>query len=146
MSYRDDLDAAHQRSYALEQELARTRADHADDAQRVAALERALLDARRSIDSLTRGQGNPYGAYVPPLPRSQATMVLVFGVLSLTVCSLFGPFAWHYGNAELNKMDLGIVDPRDRGMAVAGKICGIISSVLLMFVAFFMMLMLFAAS
>jgi hypothetical protein len=145
MSYRDDLDAAQQRSYALEQELARTRAHHADDAQRVAALERALLDARRSIDALTRGQGNPYGAYVPPLPRSQATMVLVFGVLSLTVCSLFGPFAWHYGNAEIDKMDRGIVDPKDRGMAIAGKICGIVASALLILCGFFLMLMLAAA-
>jgi hypothetical protein len=143
MAYRDDLDAALNRVTSLERELHETRDQHADDAERIAQLERSLDLARRQMAAMQQGYAPPaqYG-YTPPLPPSNATMVLVFGILSLTVCSLFGPFAWYYGSAEIRKMDFGIVDASARGSAVAGKVCGIIATCLLMFAGFFFMMML----
>ena len=35
------------------------------------------------------------------------------------------------GNTELRRVDQGLVDPRDRGSILAGRICGIVGSVLM---------------
>src|SRR5688572_29818244 len=105
MSYRDDLDAAQQRADALQRELDDARSRRDTDAGRIAGLEAQLAQARAQM-------GNQYFPhYPPPLPPSNATMVLVFGILSLAVCALFGPFAWYYGNVEIQRMDAGLVDP-----------------------------------
>jgi len=136
MSYRDDLDAAQQRADALQRELDEVRSRRDVEASRVAQLEQALAQARQAM-------GNPYfpANLPPPLPPSNATMVLVFGILSLVLCALFGPFAWYYGNLELQRMDSGLVDPTQRGMAIAGKACGIIATSLMIFAVFMFMLM-----
>jgi hypothetical protein len=141
MSYRDDLDAAQQRAGALQRELDEARGRRDVDAGRIAQLEAALAQARAQM-------GNPYAGYhyPPPLPPSNATMVLVFGILSLAVCSLFGPFAWYYGNVEIQRMDSGLVDPSGRGSAVAGKVCGIVATSLMIFFVFIFMMMMMAAS
>jgi hypothetical protein len=62
---------------------------------------------------------------------SQATTVLVLGILSLVLCQFLGPFAWVMGNKELDAIDAGERPPENRGTAQAGKILGIISTVLL---------------
>lgn len=141
MSYRDDLDAAQQRADALQRELDEARSRRDTDAGRIAGLEAQLRQARAQL-------GNPYypANYPPPLPASNATMVLVFGILSLAVCGLFGPFAWYYGNVEIQRMDAGLVDPSGRGSAVAGKVCGIVATSFLIFGVFIVMLAFMAAS
>jgi hypothetical protein len=141
MSYRDDLDAAQQRADALQRELEDARSHRDVDASRITQLEQALAQARMAM-------GNPYfpSNYPPPLPPSNATMVLVFGILSLAVCQLFGPFAWYYGNLEIQRMDSGLVDPTQRGSAVAGKVCGIVSTSLMIFTVFLIMLVFMAAT
>jgi hypothetical protein len=58
-------------------------------------------------------------------------MILVFGILSLVVCQLFGPFAWIMGNNDLAAIRAGRMDPEGEGMTQAGKICGIIGTVFL---------------
>jgi hypothetical protein len=139
MSYRDDLDAAQQRADALQRELDEARSRRDTDAGRIAGLEAQLHQARAQM-----GQYFPH--YPPPLPASNATMVLVFGILSLAVCALFGPFAWYYGNVEIQRMDSGLVDPSARGSAVAGKVCGIVATSFLIFTVFVIMLAFMAAS
>lgn len=136
MSYRDDLDAAQQRADALQRELDAVKSRRDSDAARVAQLEQALAQARQVM-------GNPYfpANLPPPPPPSNASMVLVFGILSLVLCALFGPFAWYYGNLELQRMDAGLVDASQRGSAIAGKVCGIIATSLMIFVVFMSMLM-----
>ncbi len=62
---------------------------------------------------------------------SQATTVLVLGILSLVLCQILGPFAWVMGNKELAAIDAGRRAPENRGTAQAGRILGIISTVLL---------------
>ena len=58
----------------------------------------------------------------------RGTMILVFGILGLLVCFPFGIVAWVMGNADLKEMDEGIMDPEGRGTTQAGKILGIVAT------------------
>ena len=62
---------------------------------------------------------------------SQATTILVLGILGIVVCGVLGPFAWSMGNKELAAIDAGRRPPENRGTANAGRILGIIGTVLL---------------
>ena len=62
---------------------------------------------------------------------SQATTALVLGILGIVVCGILAPFAWSMGNTELAAIDAGRRDPTNRSTANAGKILGIIGTVLL---------------
>jgi len=67
-----------------------------------------------------------------PYPEaSQATTVLVLGILGVVLCQVLGPFAWVMGNKELEAIDAGRRPPETRGTANAGKILGIVSTALL---------------
>jgi hypothetical protein len=61
----------------------------------------------------------------------RGTAILVIGVLSLFIMPLpLGLLAWIWANEDLRKMNAGRMDPEGRGMTQAGKVCGILSSVL----------------
>lgn len=62
---------------------------------------------------------------------SQATTVLVLGIIGIVLCQFLGPVAWVMGNNELAAIDAGRRAPENRGTANAGRILGIISTVLL---------------
>lgn len=66
---------------------------------------------------------------------SQATTVLVLGILSLVCLPILGPVAWVMGNQELQAIDEGRRNPANRGTANAGKILGIIGTGLILVVA-----------
>lgn len=66
------------------------------------------------------------GRYV----QSRATTILVLGILSLVVCGLLGPIAWYQGNQELQRIAGGAVDPSTQGTVNAGRICGIVGTLL----------------
>ncbi len=79
---------------------------------------------------------------------SQATTILVLGIIGIVLCQFLGPVAWIMGNNELQAIDAGRRAPENRGTANAGRILGIISTVLLalgilalifLFVGFFSM-------
>lgn len=76
------------------------------------------------------------GQYAPKHP--QATTVLVLGILSLVVCGLLGPFAWAMGNRALREIDANPGAYQGRSEANAGRICGIIATVLLILVVVLM--------
>jgi len=61
----------------------------------------------------------------------RATTILVLGILSLIVCAPLGIFAWIMGNADLKAMEAGTMDSAGRSNTNAGRICGIIGTVLL---------------
>ncbi|HEX6222012.1 MAG TPA: DUF4190 domain-containing protein [Acidimicrobiia bacterium] len=63
--------------------------------------------------------------------QSQATTVLVLGILGVVLCQILGPFAWVMGNNELAAIDAGRRPPENRGTANAGRILGIVGTVLL---------------
>lgn len=62
---------------------------------------------------------------------SQATTVLVLGILGIVICGVLAPFAWVMGNRELEAIESGRRPPENRGTANAGRILGIIGTVLL---------------
>jgi hypothetical protein len=61
----------------------------------------------------------------------RATLILVFGILGLVTCQIFGIVAWVMGNNDLREMDAGLMDPTGRQNTSAGRICGIIATALL---------------
>ncbi|MFA5191591.1 MAG: DUF4190 domain-containing protein [Verrucomicrobiia bacterium] len=61
----------------------------------------------------------------------RGTLILVFGILSLVFCAPLGIAAWIMGNGDLKQMDAGTMDPSGRSNTNAGRICGIIGTVLL---------------
>lgn len=65
-----------------------------------------------------------------PMQPHRGAMILVFGILGLVCCFLFGIAAWVMGSADLKEIDAGRMDPAGRGLTQAGQICGIISVVL----------------
>jgi ABC-type Fe3+ transport system permease subunit len=67
----------------------------------------------------------------PYTEASQATTILVLGILSLVVCGVLGPVAWAMGNNEVAAIDAGRRPPENRGTANAGRILGIIATVFL---------------
>ncbi|MBS1121631.1 MAG: hypothetical protein H6Q90_3859 [Deltaproteobacteria bacterium] len=73
--------------------------------------------------------GNSYS-----LPSRSGT-ILTLGILSLVVCGIMGPIAWAMGNEELRRIDSGTTEPGQRGSVVAGRICGIIATCLMIFSA-----------
>ena len=60
----------------------------------------------------------------------RATLILVFGILGLVVCAPLGIAAWIMGNGDLKEMDAGAMDPTGRSNTNAGRICGIIATIL----------------
>ena len=145
--YRNEWDAAVARASALEQQLRAAQSSQSVDAATIASLTQQLQHANAELARL-RGGGQPmyaappgygppgYGApgygYPPSYPyQSQASTVMVLGILSLVVCSILGPIAWSMGNTELGRIDRGEADPSARGSAVAGRICGMIASILM---------------
>ncbi len=58
--------------------------------------------------------------------------VLVLGILGLVTCPICGIIAWVMGNNDLREMEAGVMDPSGLGMTRAGKICGMISVILML--------------
>lgn len=89
----------------------------------------------------------PGGGSAGPVPGTAAggmyaphngTLIMVLGILSLFVATpILGPVAWIMGNKELAKIDAGLTDPSGRGQVNAGRICGMIASILSIVVILF---------
>lgn len=62
---------------------------------------------------------------------SNATLILVLGILGIVCLPFLAPIAWVMGNNALKELDQGIGDPNTRGTIVAGRILGIIGTGLL---------------
>ena len=79
-------------------------------------------------------QQPPYGAppaygYAAP-DHPQGTTILVLGILSLVVCQVLGPVAWVMGSNAIKEIDAAGGSAPNRSQVQAGRICGIIASVL----------------
>jgi hypothetical protein len=63
-----------------------------------------------------------------PVPRKPegATTVFILGLLGLLICGILGIFAWIQGNDYVNRCQAAGVEPD--GLAVAGRIMGIIAT------------------
>ena len=60
-----------------------------------------------------------------------AVLSLVLGIIGVVLCSLCAPFAWKLGREAEAAVDASGGTLGGRGMATAGKILGIIGTVLL---------------
>lgn len=141
--YRDDLEAHRARSRELEAELERLKAEKATDQEKLTRLQSELSIARHAME---RWHQQPMAPLPPPPPPlepylpSNATTVLIMGIISISVCGLAGPFAWKMGNDELARIDMDLADPNKRGEATAGRMLGIVSTI---FTGFGLLVMLF---
>ena len=72
--------------------------------------------------------GGGYQPAMQPYVRMQGGGVLTYGLLGMFCCGIFAPIAWINGNNALR--DYGDQDPGDRGTVQAGRILGIIGTVL----------------
>jgi hypothetical protein len=78
------------------------------------------------------GTGPTYPGYgAPPPEHPRATTILVLGILSLVTCGILGIPAWIMGNTALREIDASRGALGGRGNVQAGRICGIIATVLL---------------
>ena len=64
----------------------------------------------------------------------RGTLILVLGILGLVICGPLGIVAWVMGSGDLKEMDAGTMDPSGRGNTEAGKICGMIGTILMIIV------------
>ena len=89
-------------------------------------------------------QAAPGQGWTVPPKHPQATLVLILGILGLVVCQVLGPFAWIMGNKAVAEIDANPGAYDGRGEAQAGRILGIIATVILilsvLLVAFFFVL------
>jgi hypothetical protein len=66
----------------------------------------------------------------PPQPAGrQAVTALVFGILGLGCCPLFGPVAWYLGKQESAAIAQGTSPASGEGMAKAAFILGILGTI-----------------
>jgi len=73
--------------------------------------------------------GAPYGA--PAQDHKQATLILIFGILSIPCCGIFlGIPAIIMGRKALAEIDASGGTIGGRGKVKAGYICGIVGSIL----------------
>ena len=76
----------------------------------------------------------PYGTPTPPPSASSpvnGTLILVLGILSFFCFGIIlGPVAWVMGNGALQTLDQYGDPASQRGTVSAGRICGIIGTVL----------------
>lgn len=131
--YRDDLAATHARLDQLQRELADAQSAKLEDKQRIALLTAQLAAAQQALQRL--GAGTPHHAGYPMPGRGNT--ILVLGVLSVVLCQVVGPIAWAMGNEEMRRIDSGLVDPSTRNAAFAGRICGMVSTILMIATLFF---------
>jgi hypothetical protein len=61
---------------------------------------------------------------------SQATTILVLGILGFVLCGVLGMFAWSKGNDYLRQCRELRVEPS--GAAVAGRILGMVATILIL--------------
>jgi len=142
--YRDDLAATHARAEQLQRELSSASSQQVQDRQRIAALTAQLAAMQQALARVGAGKAaiQPYQGYQSYAYPGRGSTILTLGILSLVVCTVMGPIAWAMGNEELRRIDSGQTSPDGRGNVTAGRICGIVASVLLMFTAFIILLML----
>lgn len=93
------------------------------------------------------GAEPPAEALLPepiPLKPDRGVLILVLGILGIVSASLgvlccaavgavsiaLGIIAWVMGNRDLKEMRSGLMDPTNEGLTQAGRICGIVATIL----------------
>ena len=77
----------------------------------------------------------PTSNFVTPGPSvrpHRGVAVLVLGILGLVACPICGIIAWVMGNGDVREMLAGRMDPSGLSITKAGKICGMIATILIL--------------
>jgi predicted Zn finger-like uncharacterized protein len=86
------------------------------------------LDDYDNDDRPRRRRGTRPGRYLQP---HRGSTILVLGILSLVILPIvFGPIAWIMGNNDMREIRAGRMDPEGEGNTNAGRICGMIGTIL----------------
>lgn len=73
------------------------------------------------------------GAAGPVRANVNGVLILVFGILGLfPCCPILAPAAWVLGNQSLRVLNQPLVDQSERGLVTAGRVMGIIGTVMLL--------------
>jgi len=65
------------------------------------------------------------------MKSANGVLILILGILSITGFGCFtGLPAWIMGNSALKEIDSGLADPNERGMVQAGRLIGMIMTIL----------------
>jgi len=72
----------------------------------------------------------------------RGVLILVFGILGLVLCFPFGIAAWIMGNGDMKEIRSGRMDPTGEGLTQAGRICGIVATILALLGVFVFFVML----
>ncbi len=73
------------------------------------------------------------GAAGPVRANVNGVLILVFGILGLfPCCPILAPIAWVLGNQSLRTLNQPLVDQSERGLVTAGRVMGIIGTVMLL--------------
>lgn len=75
--------------------------------------------------------------FAPAPSSSNATLSLILGIVGIVFCQLCAPFAWNIGLKAEREIDASGGTLDGRGLATAGKIMGIIGTVLLICLVLF---------
>jgi uncharacterized membrane protein YjgN (DUF898 family) len=75
----------------------------------------------------------PYGppTYYSQPDHPQATTVLALGILGLVLCQVLAPVAWVMGNRVVREIDESHGQWGGRSSANAGRICGIVGTLMM---------------
>lgn len=77
-------------------------------------------------------QQTPGPGYAPlPPNHPQATTALVLGILGIVVCGVIAPFAWSMGGTAVREIDASGGQWGGRTEANAGRILGMVGTILL---------------
>ena len=66
----------------------------------------------------------------PPQMKHRGTFILVMGIMGFLTGGIMGAVAWALGNADLRKMNVGLMDSKGMDRTEYGRILGIISVIL----------------
>jgi hypothetical protein len=70
----------------------------------------------------------------------RGTLILILGILGITFCAPLGIAAWIMGSGDIKEMDAGKMDASGKSLTNAGKVCGIIGTVVTIIAVIFAML------
>jgi hypothetical protein len=115
----------------------------------VAASEVYPALAKASVQPIS-SKSNPFAdnapassnPYVAPASAAQVTRpryhrphrggtILTYGIVGIACCIILAPVAWAMGQADLQQIRDGRMDPAGRGLTQAGMVLGIIGSIIL---------------
>ncbi|MDP6795943.1 MAG: GYF domain-containing protein [Verrucomicrobiota bacterium] len=90
----------------------------------------ALLAPSSSVPPSSASSPSPSQAVATHFAPHRGALILTFGILSIVcTCFPFGIAAWIMGNNDMQQIESGMMDPSGKGITNAGKICGIIGTI-----------------